>query len=444
MRAKPKNKQPKSVYGIRRGSAAHRVATTARRGRDDVGRGRAPLGRGNANCRCSRRSTARTWPQNQGNPAHVGSIRQEERSCGAGCGPSCSCCCPPARWRSRFQDRWASRKGRGESRSTGCRSTSAASGTCSTLSAHGTPAARNRPWMHPIGCDAEAVRWFIERGFVVLAGMRRGYGRSGGPYSEGAGGPFGMSGILCDNADFAAAGLEAAHDLAAMVEYAATLPFARPGGMVVVGHSGGGWGAIAYDAVPHPRVTAFVNMAGGRGGHLHGWPNENCHPELLAEAAGRFARTSATPMLWIYTANDSYFAPPIAGARSKPPRHRRRQLPGAALRRALLRRRRHGSHAHDGRRLAAAGARRLRSRRDPQDPPRGTVSLADLTSRRRPQRCQPIPISPRRPPAARCGRPGSHVTRRRWPSMPARSAGSWRCRTAASPGSPHRRQARGG
>ena len=168
--------------------------------------------------------------------------------------------------------------------------------------------------MHPIGCDAEAVRWFIERGFVVLAGMRRGYGRSGGPYSEGAGGPFGMSGILCDNADFAAAGREAAHDLAAMVEYAATLPFARPGGMVVVGHSGGGWGAIAYDAVPHPRVTAFVNMAGGRGGHLHGWPNENCHPELLAEAAGRFARTSATPMLWIYTANDSYFAPPIAAA----------------------------------------------------------------------------------------------------------------------------------
>lgn len=46
-----------------------------------------------------------------------------------------------------------------------------------------------------------------------------------------------------------------------MIEYAASLPFTCPGGMVVVGHSGGGWGAIAHDAVPHPRVTAFVNMA---------------------------------------------------------------------------------------------------------------------------------------------------------------------------------------
>lgn len=180
--------------------------------------------------------------------------------------------------------------------------------------AHGTPAARNRPRMRPVACDAEAARWFLLRGFVVLAGMRRGYGRSGGPYSEGAGGPFGMAGMICDNADYVAAGLEAARDLAAMVEYAATLPFARPGGMVVVGQSGGGWGAIAYDSIPHPRVTAFVNMAGGRGGHLYGVPNENCRPDALAEAAGRFARTSTTPMLWIYTRNDGYFAPPIAAA----------------------------------------------------------------------------------------------------------------------------------
>lgn len=180
--------------------------------------------------------------------------------------------------------------------------------------AHGTPASRNRPWMRPVPCDGEAARWFLQRGFVVLAGMRRGYGPSGGAYAEGAAGPFGIGGRDCDTADFGAAALEAARDLAAMVEYAAALPFARPGGMVVVGHSGGGWGAIGYDAVPHPRVTAFVNMAGGRGGHFHGWPNQNCHPEWLAEAAGRLARSSTTPMLWIYAANDSYFAPPIAAA----------------------------------------------------------------------------------------------------------------------------------
>jgi hypothetical protein len=35
---------------------------------------------------------------------------------------------------------------------------------------------------------------------------------------------------------------------------------------------------------------------------------------LLADAAGRFGKTARTPMLWIYTENDSYFAPSIARA----------------------------------------------------------------------------------------------------------------------------------
>jgi hypothetical protein len=82
----------------------------------------------------------------------------------------------------------------------------------------------------------------------------------------------------------------------------------------VVGQSAGGWGAIAYNALPHSRVTGFVNMAGGRGGHYQNMPNNNCRPDLLAEAAGRFARTATTRMLWVYAQNDSFFAPAIAVA----------------------------------------------------------------------------------------------------------------------------------
>ena len=43
-------------------------------------------------------------------------------------------------------------------------------------------------------------------------------------------------------------------------------------------------------------------------------PNENCRPERLAAAAGRYGATARTPMLWVYAGNDSYFAPPIAAA----------------------------------------------------------------------------------------------------------------------------------
>jgi dienelactone hydrolase len=167
--------------------------------------------------------------------------------------------------------------------------------------AHGSPPlASARPGMKPVACDGEAARGFLERGFVVVAAMRRGYGETGGAWVEGA--------ARCDGADYFTSGLESARDIAATVEYAATLPFARPTGMVVVGHSTGGLGALAYDAMPHPRVTAFVSMAGGRGGHYQNQVNMNCRPELLVEAVGRLARTATTPMLWVYAENDSFFA----------------------------------------------------------------------------------------------------------------------------------------
>jgi len=136
--------------------------------------------------------------------------------------------------------------------------------------------------------------------------MRRGYGETGGYSAEGSG--------RCPEVDYVRAGLESARDIAATVEYAATLPFARPQGIVLVGQSAGGWGAVAYNATAHPRVTAIVNMAGGRGGHQEMTANSNCRPDLLAAAAGQLARGATTPMLWVYSRNDSFFAPAIAAA----------------------------------------------------------------------------------------------------------------------------------
>ena len=173
--------------------------------------------------------------------------------------------------------------------------------------AHGSPPVESvRPGMTPVSCDSEAARWFLDRGFVVIAAMRRGYGATGGYWAEAIG--------KCPDVDYARAGLETARDIAATVDYAATLPFAKPQGMVLVGQSAGGWGAIAYNATPHPRVTAIVSMAGGRGGHQNHTPNSNCRPDLLAAAAGQLARGATTPMLWVYSDNDSYFAPAIAAA----------------------------------------------------------------------------------------------------------------------------------
>lgn len=174
---------------------------------------------------------------------------------------------------------------------------------------HGTPTSNvnAEPYVMPIhSCTDEAAEWFLSRGYVVMFPLRRGYGATGGPLQEGYG--------SCDSADYVYAGRTTARDIAAAVRYATALPFVRPGDAVVVGQSAGGWGAIAYDSLPHPEVSAFIVMAGGRGGHVLNIPDNNCAPDRLIQAAGRYGRTASTPMLWVYAANDTFFPPKLARA----------------------------------------------------------------------------------------------------------------------------------
>ena len=171
--------------------------------------------------------------------------------------------------------------------------------------AHGSPpVASARPRMQLASCGSEAVRWFTNRGDLVVLSLRRGYGGTGGAFVE--------SSTPCSTENYVRAARESARDVAATVAYALRLPNARPDGAVVVGQSAGGWAAVGLDSLPHPGVAAFVSMAGGRGGHVGNQPNNNCHPENLAAAAGALGQTATTPMLWIYTANDTYFGPGIA------------------------------------------------------------------------------------------------------------------------------------
>jgi dienelactone hydrolase len=172
---------------------------------------------------------------------------------------------------------------------------------------HGSPPqAADRPKMKLGRCDQEAAQWFLSRGFVVAFVLRRGYGETGEEWAEN---PLG-----CGHPDFVRAGIETAIDIGATIDFLTRQPEVKPSDAVIVGQSAGGWGTIAYASVLHPKVAAFVVMAGGRGGHRDNRPNNNCRADLLADAAGRFGTTARTPMLWIYTKNDSYFAPSIARA----------------------------------------------------------------------------------------------------------------------------------
>ena len=103
------------------------------------------------------------------------------------------------------------------------------------------------------------TEWFLQRGYAVLLPQRPGHGETGGRYLEDQGG--------CASSNYEKAGNATANSIAAAIDFMAKQPFVKPTGMVVVGNSAGGWGAIALASRNPAGVAAVVNFAGGRGGH---------------------------------------------------------------------------------------------------------------------------------------------------------------------------------
>ena len=170
---------------------------------------------------------------------------------------------------------------------------------------HGSPADDSRSRMTPPRFSALSS-WFVTRGYVVALPLRRGYGETGGTWAENYG--------PCGNPDYFTAGLQGAADIKATLDFMRKQPFVLPDRSIVVGQSAGGWATIALSSLNPPGVPGMVNFAGGRGGHqkLPGGALGNCVPDALVQAAGKYGATARVPMIWLYTANDSFFEPTLA------------------------------------------------------------------------------------------------------------------------------------
>ena len=142
--------------------------------------------------------------------------------------------------------------------------------------------------------------WLVARGFAVLVPERLGHG-AGGNYLEDQGG--------CDEADYAKSGRITAQEITAAMGLLRQQSFIRPDGVVVIGHSAGGWGALALAGDDAKNVAAIVAFAPGRGGHANDLPNKVCAPHTLISAAGEFGKAARVKVTWLVAANDSYFSP---------------------------------------------------------------------------------------------------------------------------------------
>jgi dienelactone hydrolase len=146
--------------------------------------------------------------------------------------------------------------------------------------------------------------WLVKRGFAVLVPERPGHGATGGRYLEDQGG--------CDEADYSRAGRATADEITAAASFVRKQSFIRPDGIVVVGHSAGGWGALALAGENPQAVTAIIAFAPGRGGHANDFPNQVCAPHSLLASAAEFGKAARVPVTWLVAANDTYFSPELS------------------------------------------------------------------------------------------------------------------------------------
>ena len=166
---------------------------------------------------------------------------------------------------------------------------------------HGSPPdASRRPGMD-VPTFAAASNWLLQRGYMVALPLRRGYGETGGPWRENYG--------SCSNPDYYHAGLVTAEDIQAAVGYFRNRPEVARDRVLLIGQSAGGWGSIATASRNPAGVIAVLNFAGGRGGNPR---TGNCTPQRLVHAAGRYGATARIPSLWLYSANDKFFAPDLS------------------------------------------------------------------------------------------------------------------------------------
>jgi dienelactone hydrolase len=144
----------------------------------------------------------------------------------------------------------------------------------------------------------------VRRGFAVSVPQRLGHGTTGGAYLEELRG--------CWFPDYLEASFGAAVSIEHVVRYMKAQPFIRRDRILLVGHSAGALGSLAVASKHIGDVTAVINFAGGNGGHHNGEANSNCAPGRLIAAAEEFGRTVPQPTLWLYSRNDTYFAPDLA------------------------------------------------------------------------------------------------------------------------------------
>ncbi|MBX7132188.1 MAG: alpha/beta hydrolase [Fimbriimonadaceae bacterium] len=153
--------------------------------------------------------------------------------------------------------------------------------------AAGLPDPHQQPRNRPI----ETAKYFLQRGYLVVAPMRTGFGNSTGRVRSN-----------CDHFDYA---MRYESDIETTVAHFVANYGANPGNVVVTGQSNGGVVSLGYAAKAN-RAQLVVNFAGGIDARQCDWV------KVLIASGAKFGTGAKLPTLWIYTRTDRTFPPDVS------------------------------------------------------------------------------------------------------------------------------------
>ena len=122
----------------------------------------------------------------------------------------------------------------------------------------------------------------VARGFAVLVPERPGHGATGGNISK--------TRAAATKPTMRAPGAPPPTRSRPALDFLRAQPFIRPDGAVIVGHSAGGWGALALASEDPKAIAAIIAFAPGRGGHANDFANQVCAPHTLMPRRPNSAR----------------------------------------------------------------------------------------------------------------------------------------------------------
>ncbi len=153
------------------------------------------------------------------------------------------------------------------------------------------------------------LRFWLSRGFAVVAPMRPGYGKTGGQDREIPGHSWDANGTCLKTPNYRKVMDLAFTTVVATLAWLPEQPWANPSSVVLTGNSVGGILTMAAGSHNLAGVKGLINFAGGIGGNPSLSPGKSCDPDQLREMYAGYGKKVTVPSLWMYAENDQFWGP---------------------------------------------------------------------------------------------------------------------------------------